>query len=399
MNDPAGLLRIALGWDGARWRVDIDSSRPLAASRVFIGKPVAEVARQIPLLYSLCATAQSQAFAAAVEAIANLAPEPAIRQYRQQLLRAELVKEHLWRLLLDWPPLLGLVREDARMARIMATWQGLRANLRANRPSGGELFIPGARLTWPNATATENADKALKTLSALGEQMTLGIPAADWLASCDSLEQWRRWAEHTQTPVTAIARALHAQGLEALGQSKTALLTQPDLTAIAHQLNSTEADAFIAAPSLNGRCQETTPLARMAQAPLIISLTRIQGRGLLVRFAALLIELAQHLSKLGADHQSPPSALTLLADPHTGLAAVEAARGLLVHRIIVRDGLIERHQVLAPTEWNFHPQGILRQALGELPPENKTTDRSETERLTRLLITAIDPCVDYKIIC
>ncbi|EIC21100.1 nickel-dependent hydrogenase large subunit [Thiorhodovibrio frisius] len=394
MDDPAGRLRIALNWDSERWRVDIRSSRPLAASRVFSGKPVAEVARQIPLLYSLCATAQSQAFTAAAESILNLAPDASTRLCRQQLLHAELIKEHLWRLLLDWPPLLGLTREDALMARVMAAWQGLRSQLRVT----GEPFIPSARIDRPTASANESA---LSALIALGEQASLGTTAADWLAACDSLEQWRRFADSAQTPAAAMARALHEQELETLGQTRTAFLTQPDLSAIEQQLSgalgSTSTDAFIAAPSIKGRCYETTPLARMAGEPLIASLMQTHGNGLLTRFAALLVELAQALAEASAVSNHAPPIQSLHPRSDTSLAAVQAARGLLVHRLVLRDGRVERHQVLAPTEWNFHPQGVLNQALSRLPPGGKAADRTEIERLADLLVTAIDPCVDYSI--
>ncbi|WPL16290.1 coenzyme F420 hydrogenase, subunit alpha [Thiorhodovibrio winogradskyi] len=410
-KDPAGRLCIGLRWEDDGWRVDIRSSRPLAASRVFAGKHVTEVARQIPLLYSLCATAQSQAFATAAESILKLTPDASTRLRRQQLLQAELIKEHLWRLLLDWPPILGLPREDSLMARIMAAWQGLRADPRA----GNEPFAPGARI---EPSRSPSADPALRELITLGEQASLGTAAADWLSTCDSLAHWRRWAKGAQTPAAALARALHTQDLEALGQTtSTARLTQPDLSAIELRLggslatppegilankpnstlDSTSPNAFIAAPSIDGRCYETTPLARMAEEPLITDLTRIHGNSLLTRFAALMIELAQALVEISAPPEQAPSIQSLHPRTDTSLAAVQAARGLLVHRLVVRDGRVQRHQVLAPTEWNFHPRGVLSQALAGLPPLGKATERTSIERLARLLVTSIDPCVDYSI--
>ena len=46
------------------------------------------------------------------------------------------------------------------------------------------------------------------------------------------------------------------------------------------------------------------------------------------------------------------------------IAAVETARGPLLHFARVRDGRIEDYHVLAPTEWNFHPRGLLARAPG-----------------------------------
>ncbi|MBK1648947.1 hypothetical protein [Rhabdochromatium marinum] len=414
MNDLAGHINIGLTWDGAQWQVATRSSRALTASRVFAGKPLTEVARQIPLLYSVCSTAQSQAFVSAAESILNLTPPTSTQRARHQCLQAELIKEHLWRLLLDWPPLLDLPREDARMAKIMASWHALRTQLKLGAAS--ELFIPGAHLTNPSTTNTNagvetETGNTLRKLITLSEQATLGMSATDWLTACNSLAQWRHWAESTPTPAAALARQLHEQGLEALGQARTSLLTQPDLSAIEHHLSSANAEAFIAAPSLNGCCLETTPVARVATAPLITDLSHTYGRGLLTRFAALLLELAQTLAGLASELElearhkvkpgtEPPQPTSIIRTKHTGphssLTAVQAARGLLIHRLVLHDHRVESHQVLAPTEWNFHPQGVLNQALSELPPDN-TSDRARLKQLAHLLITAIDPCVDYEL--
>ncbi|MCY1312310.1 hypothetical protein D9M70_627220 [compost metagenome] len=51
-------------------------------------------------------------------------------------------------------------------------------------------------------------------------------------------------------------------------------------------------------------------------------------------------------------------------------------------------------RVLAPTEWNFHPQGVVAQTIAALdggqPAEN-------AERRVRLLMAAFDPCVPFDV--
>lgn len=75
-----------------------------------------------------------------------------------------------------------------------------------------------------------------------------------------------------------------------------------------------------------------------------------------------------------------------------GLAQVEAARGCLIHRVQIDDGVFSNYQILAPTEWNFHPQGLIREALGSLGD----CESHEREQLARIVINAIDPCVGYE---
>jgi Ni,Fe-hydrogenase I large subunit len=69
-----------------------------------------------------------------------------------------------------------------------------------------------------------------------------------------------------------------------------------------------------------------------------------------------------------------------------------AARGLLLHRVTLQAGQISDYRILAPTEWNFHPQGVVAQALGSL-----RGDPEWVERAAGQLIEAIDPCVGYSL--
>jgi hypothetical protein len=45
--------------------------------------------------------------------------------------------------------------------------------------------------------------------------------------------------------------------------------------------------------------------------------------------------------------------------PGVGRALVETARGLLMHEIVLDGERIADYFIVAPTEWNFHPQGPL----------------------------------------
>ena len=68
------------------------------------------------------------------------------------------------------------------------------------------------------------------------------------------------------------------------------------------------------------------------------------------------------------------------------LAWCEMARGLLLHWVqLDADGAVQDYRVLAPTEWNFHPQGALAQALTSLPAADTA--------VARTLAAAFDPCV------
>jgi Ni,Fe-hydrogenase I large subunit len=74
----------------------------------------------------------------------------------------------------------------------------------------------------------------------------------------------------------------------------------------------------------------------------------------------------------------------------SAMAWCEMARGLLVHWVQVdASGGVLDYRVLAPTEWNFHPQGALAQVMAGLS--------SDDVRSARCLAAAFDACVDCRI--
>jgi Ni,Fe-hydrogenase I large subunit len=71
------------------------------------------------------------------------------------------------------------------------------------------------------------------------------------------------------------------------------------------------------------------------------------------------------------------------------------ARGLLVHWLRVdAQGRVERYGVLAPTEWNFHPQGAAAQVLSALDAKQPAPQLAAA---AAVLVAAFDPCVDYEL--
>ena len=72
---------------------------------------------------------------------------------------------------------------------------------------------------------------------------------------------------------------------------------------------------------------------------------------------------------------------------------IEAARGRLIHWMKQEHGVISDYAIVAPTEWNFHPQGALVSGLAGLQ-ENDAARLAET---VRRHVLSLDPCVEYEI--
>ena len=87
---PEGRISIRLVTGASRpVRVELSSTRPLSAARVFEGKTVAQTLRVLPLLYRVCATAQGAAAAAAVESALRLPVSLTDRIARDMLVTIE----------------------------------------------------------------------------------------------------------------------------------------------------------------------------------------------------------------------------------------------------------------------------------------------------------------------
>jgi Ni,Fe-hydrogenase I large subunit len=65
------------------------------------------------------------------------------------------------------------------------------------------------------------------------------------------------------------------------------------------------------------------------------------------------------------------------------------ARGLLVHAARLEGGRIADYAIVAPTEWNFHPQGALHRELEGRPVRNA----GEARRALSFAAATLDPCV------
>jgi hypothetical protein len=116
---PTGMLTVRADFGEGRLRhVEVDLRRP-PVTQLFIGQSPEAVIRTVPCLYTICAQAQRVVAQAALAAAAGAAPQPA----DSAGLWTEMLHENLWRLLLDWPPALGLVPAPAAFIAWRATRQ------------------------------------------------------------------------------------------------------------------------------------------------------------------------------------------------------------------------------------------------------------------------------------
>jgi uptake hydrogenase large subunit len=341
MSSLDGALHVAVlvreGWVS---EVRVVSPRKNIAP-VFIGRSPEEAAVLAKNLFSLCPAAQSLAAEAAGEAALGQTCDPARRRGRSLRLLGERFGEMLRASVLDWP------RDDPPETASMADLREILAALRAMPES----------------------DEAPELLARV-EQASSGLGLRDFRQGNGFFA--RQWAE-------AAADESHWR----FSDVEAEFLRVGDDEAVGKAMSDPK---FGLSPALAGRCVETGASARQSGAGFVNSLS---GR-LAARYADMAATL-DAIAALLAGFDAPGGLLAARNNgPRQGFAAVDSARGRLYHALrLDGSGLIADYRIVAPTEWNFHPEGpFVRLLLGA----NIGTGATARRRVERLAFV-FDPCI------
>lgn len=373
-------------------RVSIGSTRPVHAAKVLINKTPEQALSLIPLLFSVCGVAQSRAALVAMQQAMQIPIVDEHEVARDIIVLSENAKEHLLRILIDWPTLFETTQKLDSLSYVGQLVNSFKKALFQNK----NAFNLDSQL---ESNLSPVNDLILKLETYLSDHVFCCSPE-EWL-NIDSLEQLRQWAETTTDCTPALSlHQICEYGWGSQGHSTSLSLPTLDEHLLSSSMNAHNSSQFIEYPVWNGTCYETNSLGRQNNHPLIKLLHQEFDNGLITRWTARLVELAlipqqmrQLLEGIHKKHQHKNSSTN-----NEGLAQVEAARGRLIHHIKMTSSdknstLIKNYQILAPTEWNFHPQGLISQSLSNI----YSKDQKEYELLAHLVIHAIDPCVPYQL--
>lgn len=368
-------IRVTAGKNGNQ--VAIANSRPLGLAARLAGLAPEVALRRIALLFSVCRSAQTLAGCYAVENASATTVAPAQQQARSLLLAGETLLEHAMSLFLRWPALLG--QPPAHIAAVRQLRASLGDLWRALYPQG-DWMRPGGGLLRPNATALR--ERLATAREAIAEAHL------DSLLATGDLDAWRAT---TSGPAAMLFRLLEEKGWNGYGASNIAPLEKPNRYWLDALLAFDEDRKFIAQPDWTGTPRFTGALARQYEEPLVQTARLRHGCGLAAHLLAHCVEIMHTLEQMQSlcTRLKKDDGTELVPRNDNGLALVQAARGTLVHRVEIADGRLQRYQILAPTEWNFHPRGIVACAL----QQENITDLLPAH----LLVAALDPCVAWQI--
>ena len=299
----AGTITIrAAITDGYIRSAQVDSTRPVGAAGLFVGRPADQAPLLAGRLFTLCG--YSHRVASSLAVAASLGQTDGA-DYAPGLL-AEKIGDGLRSLVIGWP--------DAGIGGLV---------------SGAEVAL-----------------------------------MRDGLAACREMVAGQAAAANRMVQaVTALTGAgLHRRALAALPDEQVFLASRPDaLTADDDEavvtLAAERGDDFAALPYLLGRSAETGSYARCySQLPAL-------DYALSARMAARIVDLEQSAAHLEQGHSAGLiNSGTLGAGQ--GFGVVESPRGRLYHWVrLDQNGIIADYAIVAPTEWNFHPAGPLVSTL------------------------------------
>lgn len=316
-NFDTGRVRVQLACaDGRVSAVRVSSARPDVAV-VLRGRIADQAVERLPLLSALCGRAQARAAALALAAARS---EECAPRFDPDV-RREVMREHLWRCLLDLPALLA-------------------------EPAVQQEFVSAVKMVT--------------------EENRAGLHALLHSTRIAALHQRLYQPEESHPVSSRLLPRLDARG---------SLAEWPRLSA-----------GFCRLPDWRGRPAGTGAIARQQQTDK--KTTSLFSACWQARFDELL-EWTKGDVTIGAGG-------TVSAMPVAngiGRSLVETARGVLMHEIVLDGERIADYLIVAPTEWNFHPQGILvEQLLGQ-----DAEDRDALQQHVTRTVAALDPCVPWEL--
>lgn len=319
--------------DGHVADVRLTVPRPAPLDRLLGGKTPDEAVSIVRLLFPLCGNAQAAASTLAFEQALDQSPSEATVRERTALVIAEALREHVGRIAVDWPALVGEMADPAPFAalhRIVRDMQGRDA-----------LSTPGS------------AAAARVAISSL----LLGDDSADFdiFSARPSIE---RWAGRSATPAAHLLRRL-------LGGAPMPVFEETG-----------------------------TPLARHRDHPAVAAMANFHGE-LAARVVARIVEavsLLRSLESLAAgDAAAFPGEAGRVNGPGSGWARVNVARGTLEHSVRLAAGHVADYRIDAPTTAHFSAGGAADRALRRLEG-----DANSIAWMARLTVLEFDPCVAHE---
>jgi len=365
-------------------KIDIDLARPNLAQKMLVGQTPEQAIERITQLMTVCQHAQTAA--------AKLALGYQLTNEEIITIEYENIEQGFWRLVIDLPKLLDI-----------------------ELPLSVFIKLRQAIAQQYKTTVIILAEQLFQQLCQL---------SANEFANLSNSEL-QHWLHQNNSPMASCLRKTSQLMPAVVDKKSTLLAALPEDALLATLGKLLQSDqCFHQKPHLNMHSCETGSLSIM-QGHHLFSLLSTQGT--VGRFVSRLLYIAQKINELSSkesssrDSSNKPSRIpkekpqtvesknvqskksitgsfSLEQNEDTGvrgfsLGWVQTARGLLVHLANIQEGKISQYSIVAPTEWNFHPEGALSKTLIHSP----FSSAELAEKTVKLAILALDPCIEFNL--
>ncbi len=316
--------------------------RAVPVSALLKGCTPDEAISRVGSLFALCGNAHATAAVSAVEAATSVLPALRVSQARLVLVAAEALREHFFRVAVDWPAHISEPPQTAALKPVTDLFSRLKMQL-------------GSAIFKPSSIAAVNEAAANQVASALAAAVRAAVFGGDGspLATSASIAAW---AGNSETIAARMFASLNT--VEAAED-----LFQPEQTVFGR---------WRADPRLTGGEGSRRVLARILE---IDALCNSLG------------------SQTGREHACQLTTQVFGDSGHGASAGIDVARGRLHHELEIRDGLIAAYSISAPTGRNFEAGGAAEQAIARI----RSADLAAFEQEAKLLVLEIDPCIAYEL--
>lgn len=345
-------------------KTDIILSRPDLAQKMLVDQAVETALKRVEQMFVVCKHAQKTA--AMLALTPDQSRQQAIVQQQSNAIRLENIEQYFWRLIFDLPKELGVEVETKSFIQLhhLITKHLNKAN--DNDLASESLFL-----------IKQHAEQVFFHLCRLSCDEFLSLSSAEF-------QQWQQTSNASVTSFLAMLETVTNKPV-----SIACLSSKPDAQQLKRLLNALlTTDNFCQSPSIDNQVAETGAICRnQFHSPLDSYI----NKSLAGRLTAKLICLAQLISEL--TNEVNEDLCGVFTQEKYQLSWVNSARGLLLHLANIQAKKVHQYYICAPTEWNFHPQGILTHILNGCAV-NSVEDAIKKAQLSALIL---DPCIEFNI--
>jgi len=388
--------------------VDIAFLSGRGMEQILRNKPAQDALMLTPRVCGICGHAHLQASVKALEACyETLKISKKAEILRELTLNFELIQNHFKWFYLTLFPLLGAKQKIMHAAKPSQLMSKAIAHIGGQYPHNSYAIVGGVVCDPTHLELLQVKNLLEETVAFFEKEMV--VAQSERLLSCENIEK----LISKEGDLPYVLRKIVENGWQDLGKSFDRFIVFGEnsyfkrgkslKTRVQENIDESHLHLFDNIDSLaknvtyKDKYYEVGPLSRamLLKTPLIKAVHRRFGDSLFSRIVARSCEILQLLhysqkllKEIDLNEPSfiqPPMDITKVSG--FGVGAVEAARGSLIHKVHLEEGIITNYQMITPTQWNLSNGTKLSPGVSQMAMMGL-----EDEKLAEFVFKTFDVC-------